>query len=124
MQSSLLLLLLSSTLIAGSGNMTTNMITITSYRNEAVKALRLILDEWAINAYREYPYLYVYQEETDYNTMFEVDPQALVLFGEKEGKKVALLQANPLDSPFLADQAYTPSAYLDEIRQKGYKPEE
>lgn len=118
MKKILFLLLMSSTLTAGSNEMT----TITSYHNEAVKQLRPILDQWAIDAYREYPYFYVYQQETDYNTMFEVDPDACVLFAERSGQKVGMLSASPLSSPYLQEQAYTPSAYLDQIKSHGLDP--
>ncbi len=99
------------------------MITITPYQNDAVKELRPVLDQWAIDAYREYPYHYVYQEETDYNTIFEVDPDAIVLFAERDGQKIGMISASPLDSPYLAEQAYTPSAYLDQIKSKGFDPD-
>lgn len=115
----LLTLLLTSTLYAGSDNMT----SVTAFRHEEVKALRHILDQWAIDAYREYPYLYVYQEETDYNTLFEVDPDAIVLFAERDGQKLGMISASPLHSPYLQEQAYTPSAYLDEIKAQGFNPE-
>ncbi len=119
MKKSGLLLLLSSTLFAGIDPMT----TITAYRNESVKALRAELDKWAVDAYREYPYLYVYQEETDYNTLFEVDPDAIVLFAERNGQRIGMLSASPLSSPYLKEQNYTPAAYLDQIKEKGYNPE-
>jgi len=99
------------------------MTTITSHRNETVKELRPILDQWAIDAYREYPYFYVFQQETDYNTIFEVDPDAIVLFAERDGKKVGMISASPLSSPYLQEQAYTPSGYLDQIKSQGYNPE-
>lgn len=99
------------------------MTTITQYRHDEVKALRPILDQWAIDAYREYPYLYVYQEETDYNTLFEVDPDAIVLFAERDGQKLGMISASPLNSPYLKEQAYTPSAYLDQIKAQGFNPD-
>ncbi len=98
--------------------------TITSYPPEAVTAIRPMLDTWAIEMYREYPYLYVYQGETDYNSMFEQDPNAMVLFAEQDGQKIGVLQANPLDSPYLKEEVYTPSDCLDEMRSKGYNPED
>ena len=34
--------------------------TVECYRNENVKALRQVIDEWTIQNLIEYPYLYVY----------------------------------------------------------------
>lgn len=96
------------------------MTTIECYKNEDVKEVRALLDDWAIRAYREYPYFYVYDEETDYNTMFEVDPTAFVLIAEQNGKKIAHLSANALDSPLLAANTYAPVDALDQIQQKGF----
>ncbi|MBS0629258.1 MAG: hypothetical protein JSS30_03430 [Verrucomicrobia bacterium] len=96
------------------------MTTIECYKNEDVTKVRQILDDWAIRAYREYPYFYVYDEETDYNTMFEVDPTAFVLFADQGGKEIAHLSANALDSPLLATNTYAPIDALDEIETKGY----
>jgi hypothetical protein len=96
------------------------MTKIECYRNEAVKEVRPILDDWAIRYYREYPYLYVYQEETDYNSIFEVDPTAFVLFAESKGQKIGHLSANALNSPFLENDLYTPVTVLDQIQKKGF----
>ncbi len=116
MKKLLLFFALFSTLYAG------DMTQITSYQSESVKHIRPLLDEWAIDAYREYPYFYVYQEETAYNAMFEEDPQAMVLIAEQDGKKVAAVYANPLNSPYLKNHCYTPAEYLDEIEANGFDP--
>lgn len=98
------------------------MTKIECYRNEAVKEIRPILDEWAISDYREYPYLYVYQGESDYNTIFEVDPTAFVLFAVQDGQKIGHISANALDSPYFGTSLYTPATVLEEIRGKGIDP--
>jgi hypothetical protein len=100
-----------------------DLIQITCYQGQKVREVRPILDEWCIQLFREFPYLYVYQEETDYNTIFETDPEAFVLFAEKNGKKIGVIQANPLNSSFLEQELYTPFARLEEIRQKGFDPD-
>lgn len=96
------------------------MTTIECYKGEEVKELRSLLDDWAIRAYREYPYFYVFDDETDYNTMFEVDPTAFVLFAEQDGQKIAHLSANALDSPFLESTNYTPIDALEAIQEQGF----
>jgi hypothetical protein len=99
------------------------MTTVESYRADDVKTIRPLLDDWNIQLFREYPYLYVYQEESDYNTIFEVDPEAFVLFAERDGEKIGLLEANSLDSPFFANARYTPSAeILEEFKKNGFDP--
>lgn len=97
-------------------------IKIETYRGNAVKNLRPLLDTWARNQYREYPYLYAYQNETDYNKVFEVDPTAFVLFAERNGKKIALLQANALDSEFLKTERYSPYTAINLMIHRGYDP--
>lgn len=92
------------------------------YQNGAVKKIRSIIDEWTVNLLREYPYLYVFQGETDYNTLFEKDPDSFVLFAEKDGHKIGILEANPLDSKFLQNSDYTPYHHVDQIRKKGFDP--
>ncbi len=99
------------------------MTQIECYRSEAVTELRPVLDAWAHGNYREYPYLYVFQQENDYNKIFEVDPTAFVLFAEKKGKKIGLLQANALDSSFLKNAKYTPYLAVDQIQERGFDPE-
>lgn len=92
------------------------------YQNEAVKSIRADLDEWNIKLWREYPYLYVFQDETNYNSIFEDDPEAFVLFAKRDGKMLGFLQANPLDSSFLEQDHYTPHSQLEQIRKKGFDP--
>lgn len=92
------------------------------YREGGVKAIRKTLDEWTTHLLREYPYLYVYQGETDYNTLFETDPNSFVLFAEKDGKKIGTLQANPLDSDYLKNSDYTPYNHLEQIKKNGFNP--
>lgn len=96
------------------------MTIIKCYQNEEVKEVRALLDDWAIRAYKGYPYFYMYDDETDYNTMFEVDPTAFVLIAEQDGKKIAHLSANAMDSPLLASTNYTPIDALEEIEEKGF----
>jgi len=103
---------------------TQETIQISCYQNQRVVEMRPLLDEWGIRLFREFPYLYVFQDETDYNTIFEVDPQAFVLFAEINGQKIGVIQANPLNSPFLAQELYTPSERLDQIKQNGFDPEQ
>lgn len=100
-----------------------DLIQITCYQGQRVPEVRPLLDEWGIQLFREFPYLYVYQDETDYNAIFETDPEAFVLFAEKNGKKIGVIQANPLNSPFLEQELYTPFTCLEEIRQKGFNPD-
>lgn len=97
-------------------------IKIETYRGNAVKNLRPLLDAWARCQYREYPYFYVYQKESDYNKIFEVDPTAFVLFAEQNGKKTGLLQANALDSDCLKTERYSPYSAIDLMKQRGYDP--
>lgn len=87
--------------------------------NQYVKNIRPILDDWAIRFYREYPYFYVYQKETKYNLLPEQDPEAIVLFAEKNGKKIGTLRANCLDSHYLAYDLYTPYSALDQLKETG-----
>lgn len=99
------------------------MTTVESYRTDDVKAIRPLLDDWNIQLFREYPYLYVYQQENDYNTIFEVDPDSFVLFAERDGEKIGLLEANPLDSLFFGQARYAPSAeMLEEFKKNGFDP--
>ena len=95
---------------------------IECYQKEAIKTVRTILDEWNIKLWREYPYFYVFQDETNYNSIFEKDPEAFVLFAEKDGIKLGLLQANPLDSSFLEQDLYTPYEQIDKFRKRGFDP--
>jgi hypothetical protein len=106
-------------LIAAPSLMHANM-KVVCFQKEAVKSVRTILDAWNIELWREYPYLYVFQEETDYNSIFEEDPEAFVLFAERDGVKLGLLQANPLDSSFLKQDLYTPYGELDKFRANGF----
>lgn len=99
------------------------MCKVECFQNQAVEEIRPLLDEWGIQLFREFPYLYVYQEETDYNTIFEIDPDAFVLFAEKDERKIGVIQANPLNSPFLEKELYTPYGCLDQIRAKGFDPD-
>ncbi len=97
-------------------------IKVECFQKEAVKTVRTVLDEWNIQLWREYPYLYVFQEETNYNSIFEEDPEAFVLFAEKDGVKLGLLQANPLDSSFFKQEPYTPHEQLDKFARNGFDP--
>lgn len=99
------------------------ILKIECYQNQGVIEVRPILDEWGIQLFREFPYLYVYEEETDYNTIFEIDPHAFVLFAVSDGKKIGVIQANPLSSPFLENELYTPYGSLDQVRKNGYDPD-
>lgn len=95
---------------------------IKCFQKESVKTIRAVLDEWNIELLREYPYLYVFQNETDYNSIFEDDPDAFVLFAERDGVKLGLLQANPLDSSFLEQDLYTPHQQIDKFKINGFDP--
>lgn len=97
--------------------------TIENYQNKAVKEIRPTLDEFVHKAFREYPYLYVFQKENDYNAIFENDPDAFILFAKRDGKLIGTLQASPLSSPYLEKTHYTPSKSLDQIRKRGFNPE-
>lgn len=97
-------------------------IKIETYRGDAVKNIRPVLDAWARCQYREYPYFYIYQKETDYNKVFEIDPTAFVLFAERNGVKIGLLQANALDSEFLKTERYSPYSAITLMKNRGYDP--
>lgn len=56
------------------------------------------------------------------NSIFEDDPDAFVLFAEREGVKLGLIQANPLDSSFLEQDLYTPHQQIDKFRINGFDP--
>lgn len=94
------------------------------FQKEAVKTVRTVLDQWNIELWREYPYLYVFQNgiDSDYNSIFEEDPEAFVLFAERSGEKIGLLQANPLNSSFLEKGSYTPYEELDKFISNGFDP--
>lgn len=94
--------------------------TIEIYRNNQVQAISSILDNFVHNVVKEYPYLYVYQKENDYNTIFEKDPKSFVLLAKKDGKVIGSLQANPLDSPYFKGHKYTPEEALAQIKKNGF----
>lgn len=100
-----------------------DLIEIICYQGQRVAEIRPILGEFEIRLFGEFPYLYVYQEEINYDTDFEIDPEAFVLFAEKNGKKIGLIQATPLNSPFLEQEVYSPFACLEEIRKRGFDPD-
>jgi hypothetical protein len=93
---------------------------IDTYRNAQVEKIRPILDDFIYTVIKEYPYLYVHQRETNYNTIFEKDPKAFVILATKNGKVIGELQANPLNSPYFKGQDYSPEKSLTQIKKRGF----
>ena len=93
---------------------------IETYRNTEVKKISPLLDNFIYQVAKEYPYLYVHQKETNYNTIFEKDPKAFVILARKNGKVIGALQANPLNSPYFKDQEYSPEKALMQIKNNGF----
>lgn len=96
--------------------------TVESYSNTQVKNIRPVLDEFLYKVLKEYPYLYVYQKESDYNSIFEKDPKAFILLAQKDGKLIGALQANPLDSSYFNGEDYTPEKFITKIKKNGFDP--
>ncbi len=94
--------------------------TIEVYKNTEVKKISPQVDGFLYQVLKEYPYLYVNQKETNYNSIFEKDPKAFVILAKKHGKVVGALQANPLDSRYFKNQAYSPEKFLEHIKKNGY----
>lgn len=94
---------------------------INTYRGEAIREFSPILNEWAIKQYRKFPYLYISQGEMLPYDVLCGDPNAFVLFAEKNGEKVGTLSAHPLDSSSL-NLKYSPISKLGELEEKGYDP--
>lgn len=97
--------------------------TIECYQNEALRQIRPVLDEFVQRELREYPYLYVSQEEEGYNAFFEDDPDTFVLFAEQDGKKIGVLQAQPLSLTAIETASGTPVEVLDQMRNGGFNLE-
>lgn len=96
--------------------------TVETYSNTQVKNIRPVLDEFLYNVLKEYPYLYVHQNETNYNSIFEKDPKAFVLLARKDGKLIGALQANPLNSHYFKGEDYSPEKSLAKIKKNGFNP--
>ncbi len=99
----------------------TEPMTVIISHGEKEKDLLPIVNQWVISHYIQFPFLYAYQGEALPNHVFFEDQNAFVLFAEKEGKRVGLMMALPLDSYFL-DVKYSPYPTLAEMEQKGFDP--
>lgn len=98
-------------------------ISVDSYKNTEVKKVSSSVDHFLYSVLKEYPYLYVNQKETNYNSIFENDPNAFVLVAKRNGKVIGVMQANPLTSPYFKDQDYSPEKSISQIKKKGFSPE-